>query len=423
MDLPDVSARSAPSPGQSKEERELMNQGRRRLVPVAVAAAAASLAIAACGSSSNSSTTSSSAAAPTSSTAATGTNASSGTSSSSAALEALFKGTATSPPTTPDPAPKGKSIYIRDCGEQVQGCNEYAAAAAAAAKALGWTSHIANANLNIASGDEKAIETAVAAHPDAIIQEGFSCSTDEPGLEQAKQAGIPVIGVETLDCSDTGGPQLFTVPMIYNTNVRTGAQWWTNFGSFAARYIVAASGGTAKLIAALAQGDPQFDDMANGFESVFKQCSGCTQLDNVSFTPATETLWPAAFRSSLVKYPSATYVFVPFDSNAVELGGAQILKESGVNAKMISGSGEAAALTLIRSGLISAEGWARDSGWMVWGAVDELVRHFDHQAPVSEGLGLVAVDATHNLPASKSSDYVSSVDYKSIYLKDWGISN
>jgi ribose transport system substrate-binding protein len=290
-----------------------------------------------------------------------------------------------------------------------------------AVKALGWSYKVVDAALNQANGNEKAMETAVSAHPDAIIQEAFSCSTDQPGLEQAKRAGIPVIGVETLDCSDTGGPQLFTVPLIYNTNATTGTQWWTNFGKYAASYIVAASGGKAKLIGNFGQGDPQFTDMNNGFKSVFNKCSGCKMLEEVPFTPASEQLWLPTFKSALVKHPDTNYVWVPFDALAVELGGAKALKESGVNAKFVSDIGESSALALVRSGLISAEGYARDSNWMVWGAVDELVRYFDGQKPVSEGLGLVSMDASHNMPASPSSNYVTKVNYKSAYEKAWGL--
>lgn len=386
-----------------------------------VAVVAASLAIAACGSSSSSSNGSSSGASSASSSSSAGSSG--GSTGNSAALAALFKGSEGTPPTQPAAAAKHKSVYILNCGEQVQSCNEYSDAAVSALKALGWSYNVVNANLNTASGDEKAIETAVAAHPDAIIQEAFSCSTDEPGLEKAKQAGIPVIGVETLDCSDAGGPQLFTVPLIYSAAMRTGSAWWTTFGTYAARYIVAASGGNAKVIANLDQGDPQFTDMNTGFLGVMKQCGGCSVLQVVSSTPATEQLWPATFKSALVKHPNANWVFVPFDSYAVELDGAQTLKESGVNAKLVSGGGTAAALALVRNNLINGEGYARDSTWMVWGAVDELVRHFDHQAPVPEGLGFVSVDAKHNMPASSSSDYVTTVPYKADYLKDWGVSS
>lgn len=382
-----------------------MELKQRRPVIAAVAVVASALALAACGTSS-------------------ANNSGGGTGGGTAnntALAALFKGTQTSPPTTPAPAPKGKTVYILNCGAQVQSCNNFANAAVSAVKALGWNYRVVDAQLNASNGDEKAIETAVAAHPDAIIQSAFSCATDEPGLLQAKQAGIPVIGVETLDCSDTGGPQLFTVPLIYGADAKNATQWWTNFGAYAAKYIVAASGGTAKLEATFAQGDPQFDDMNKGFMSVFNACTGCKMVDQVTFTPAAQQLWLPAFQSSLVKHPEATYVWLPFDSLAVSSGGANALKASGVNAKMVTDVGSSSSLALIKSGLISAEGYADDPNWTYWGAVDELVRYFDKQQPVSEGMGLVSVDATHNMPADPSANYTSSVDFKSVYMKDWGI--
>ena len=80
------------------------------------------------------------------------------------------------------------------------------------------------------------MRTALAAQPDAIVQNAFSCTTDQPELQQAKDQGVPVIGVETTDCSDAGtGPALFTVPMVYSDKYPDNKSWWTGWGQVSAR--------------------------------------------------------------------------------------------------------------------------------------------------------------------------------------------
>lgn len=340
-------------------------------------------------------------------------------------LDKVLKGNESAPPSSSPPPAKGKSVWWISCGQQTQSCASYAAAGKAAAEALGWDFHLADGNLNQANGYATAIRTALAAQPDAIVQDAFSCSTVQPELQRAKEQGVPVLGLETLDCSDAGtGPALFTIPMVYSKAYPDNKAWWTGWGAWSADYLAASSGGTAKVITSMGQGDPQFELMNNGFKSELAKCGGCSILSDVPWTVsdlAPNGPWVTALRNALIKYPDADYVWWPFDTNGVDSGGAKAVMQSGSKAKVVSGIGTGPGLDLIRSGQMYAEGAARSSEWLSWAAMDQVNRHFNNQPSVPQGVGFTSIDKSRNLPGSSGQGYQTSVPFEQLYKKAWGV--
>jgi ribose transport system substrate-binding protein len=291
---------------------------------------------------------------------------------------------------------------------------------------LGWDFHLADGNLNQANGYATAMRTALAAHPDAIVEDAFSCSTVQPELQQAKEQGIPVLGLETLDCSDAGsGPSLFTIPMIYSKTYPDNKAWWTGWGAWSADFLAADSNGSAKVITSMGQGDPQFDLLNNGFKNELSKCAGCSVAGDVPWTVsdlAPNGPWVTALRNALIKYPDADYVWWPFDTNGVDSGGAKAILQSGSKAKVVSGIGTGSGMDLLRSGQMYAEGVARSSDWLSWAAMDEVNRYLNHEPAVPEGVGFISIDKTHNLPSASGQGYQTSVPFEQLYKKAWGAS-
>lgn len=408
----------------------------RRLTAVAVGVALPAILLVAC---SSGSTGASSAASSSVSSAASSPAASAGTAGSSAGsvaagadsasetptLQQLFDGNEGTPPAASPPGAKDKDIWWISCGQQAESCASYAAAGQEAAEALGWTFHLADGNLNTANGYATAMRTALAAQPDAIVQNAFSCTTDQPELQRAKDQGVPVIGVETTDCSDAGtGPALFTVPMVYSDEYPDNKSWWTGWGQVSADFIAADSGGDAKVITAFGEGDPQFDLLKAGFEESFAKCSGCEVVADVPWTVtdlAPNGPWVTALRNALIQHPDADYVWWPFDTNAVLSGGAKTVQQSGSTAKVVSGIGTAPALDLIRSDQMYAEGVARSDEWVSWAAIDQLNRHFNNEPSAPQGLGFVSITKDNNMPAEPGVSYQTKVDFKAAYKSAWGV--
>lgn len=412
-----------------------------------MAIAIASLLAVACsssGSSSTASTSTSSAASSSTSSAASDSQTSASSSSGLTkvwapgvpTLQQLYTGTY-SAPDSKSPAPaKGKSIWWISCGQTVITCADEAAAAQQAAKALGWSFHLYDGNLGTAGAYSTGIQTAIAAKASAIVEQGFACPFAQQALEQAKSAGIPVIGSGALDCSDSGGPQLFTVPNQYGPVVKTQQDYWKLAGKASADYLIDATEGKAQVIDNAGNGQTQQVMLNDAFTAELKKCPACSIVDTVPFTNSSLTPngpWINAFRTSLLKHPSANAVYIPFDELTTTLGGAQAVRAAGrtictsvpSSGGCIVGAedeGSSAGLDLDRQGSWTADTAAQSFPWLGWVAIDELNRFFNHQPAVSEGWGFEAVDKQNGLPATAGTNFTPPIDYASDYLKAWGAS-
>ncbi len=389
-----------------------------RRAALAAVTAVALLVIAGCGSSSSSSSSSSSAPATTS----TSSSASSGTTAGVPSMASITgTGYQTPVPTTgPKPA-KGKTVYWVSCGLSIPACSVPANAAAAAAKQAGLNFHIADGKLNVGGGDLAAFNTALAAHPDAIIIHGISCPIVEQGLRQAKAQGVATMGVEALDCSDTHqGPSLFTANMQYSATAPTGVDYFNAWGKLSADYIINASGGKADIIAAVGT-EPLQAINGLGFTNELKKCSGCKIVDTVNFTSADLIPggpWVQKMHPALIANPTANYVWLQFDPN-VALG-TTIVNQELPNAKAVGGSGEADEQDFVRNGKLEAITGAHDANWMGWAAIDNINRALQKQPTVPEGVGpVVETKAAGNVPP-QGSGFVTSIDYQAAYKKLWG---
>src|SRR4051794_36764184 len=134
---------------------------RPRAVAIACAAAAVSL-LSACGGSGGSATTE-----PTDVGLST-------TPVANPALDAVYKGTLTSPDTTSRPAVKGKKIVIISSGQSSISSSIPVNAAEDAAKKLGWSVSVYDDQLNPAN-DPNLVQQALASGADGIILDAIDC--------------------------------------------------------------------------------------------------------------------------------------------------------------------------------------------------------------------------------------------------------
>lgn len=338
-----------------------------------------------------------------------------------AALEKLYQGTEGEPPSSSPPVAKGASVWWVSCGLSIQDCSGPAEAAQEAAEKLGLDFHIADGKLNVGGGMAAAVRTALAAKPDAIILHGIPCPAVQQPLEEARIQGVKVLGVESLDCSDTGGPKLFTADMQYTTNAPTGVDYFRTWGELSADYLIAATGGQAKIINN-AGVEPLQDAVNQGFLDRLASCPGCEIIDTVNFGSAEVVPngpWIQSFRSALVRNPDATAVFLPFDSLISGAGGAKAIKESGLKVISFGGSGGAGAMQLVRDGSFTAVTGAHSPDWMGYAAVDQINRALNGQPAVPQGVGMRIVDAQHNLPRDPNTYYQTPIDFRAAYAKAW----
>lgn len=326
---------------------------------------------------------------------------------------------------TEGPAPaKGKAVWWISCGQSIPDCSKPAAAAGEAADKLGFKFKIADGKLNVGGGNATAIRTAVAANPDAIIIHGMSCSTVKQPLEEAKSAGILIMGVEALDCSDEegGGAGLFSAPMLYSEPAPTVIDYFKSWGVIGGRYLAAVTDGDVR---AINNGgvEPLQVIQSDGFIEGIGECSTCEITDTVPYgSPdyGPNGSWIQQFRAALAKNPTANATVFPTDAMMTFSGGTQAVKAAGRKIITVGGTGSSTGIDLVRSGEQTAVTGAHDPIWMGYAAMDNMNRALNGEDPVPQGIGAVLVDKDHNLPAKPGSDYETKVDFRSAYAELWG---
>ena len=340
-------------------------------------------------------------------------------------LTSLYEGTEHQPPAVSPGAAKGASVWWISCGQGIPDCAVPANAAKEAAATLGINFSIADGKQGVGGGNEAAVRTALAAKPTAIIVHGISCSEIEAPIREAREAGVHVMGVEALDCSDTGGDDLYDFEMNYAESAQTSADYFRNWGRLSAEYIIAATDGKAKVINNVGA-DPLQRILNDAFVETIATCADCEIIDTVNYTTpdlAPEGSWIQQFRATLAKNPSTNAVFFPFDVQIASAGGAQAVRESGLNVVIAGGSGQATAIDMVRDGMVTAITGAHSAEWLGWGAIDNINRALNGQQTVPQGVGFRTVDAEHNLPDQEGSDYKTPIDFKAAYKTTWSSNN
>lgn len=341
------------------------------------------------------------------------------------ALDEQFKPNESSPPTTSPPLAKDKTVWYVECGAQIPGCVQKGKYTEEAAKAAGWNFKIADGNLNIAGGFNTAVRSAIAANADAIIVDSFSCEPAQQSLKEAAAKNIPVLGIESIDCSEfDGGPDLYTVPFIPSEELKDNKAWFEARGIRAAQYVIQATGGKAKIIDSPGLADPDYVTESDAFATEMKKCDTCEIVGSSPWKEADLTpngKWITGIRAQLVKHPEANAVKFPYEAFSLTLGGSRDVKNSGVKAISFGGVADPGGLEAVRDGRLKAITNARSVEWEGYAAIDTLNRAFNGEPSVPQGVGMALIDKDHNLPAS-GDKYEATLDFKSIYLKAWGVS-
>jgi ribose transport system substrate-binding protein len=323
------------------------------------------------------------------------------------------------PPPTSGPRPtRGKTVFWVSCGPIAPDCAVPVYAAQQAAQKLGLTFKIIDGKLNVGGGYVAAMQTAIAARPNAIIVHGMDCELLKSQLNQAHSLGIITLAVETPTCPDD--PTAFTGDLDYAPKIPNTEAYFEAWGKLAAEYIIANTAGKAKIIANLGT-DSVFPAITKGFLTTLHTCPGCQIVDTLDFASADQVPNGPAIqrlRAALVKDADANVVFFPTDYLSATLGGAEAAKQAHPNILVVDGgSGTAQAMALVRSGTISAIGGTHDPQWMGYAAMDAVNRLLQGKPQVPEGVGVRAVDKSTVQAAP--GPYKSPINWLSAYDLLW----
>jgi ABC-type sugar transport system substrate-binding protein len=278
-----------------------------------------------------------------------------------------------------------------------------------AAKALGWTVHVANAAGNPADMASD-VSAMVTAHSNAIVTVAIEPSAAEAGLTAAKAAGIPAI--------------TFCGAVTNNGAPLYAADYAPNDAALAAtvtRYLIDYMGGKGDVVA-------QFYSPINALarrdavaEAMLKQAGmkvvASHQVDLANPVEDTVTSTEAMLRAN----PSAKAVLV--DQDFEFPAAVQAIKESGLTGVHVFGmyGGDPAFASLRAGGAAAAiaESNPEASGWTV---ADALLKYFVNKKPIDPLAGYdhpypITLVTAGNVPPGPEANLFP--DYGPFYLAQW----
>lgn len=340
------------------------------------------------------------------------------------ATAAAWRGTYRSPDPGVRLAAKGKKIAVISRGQQSPTSSIPVSGAVEAAKALGWQVSVLDLRLNPSSAPavvQQAIELGV----DGIVA-NFDCAYAPVQFAAAKARGIKIIPLFGFDCTDpsvtgTPGESQYTTFVNYGVARVDTAKYTMGFGAVAANAVIAATNGTAKVIAFNDESSTVLHYTHAGFVETIKRCPGCRILEVVEF--GTNELGPvlaAKAKAALQRHPDAT-VMRSAHSAATQLSIAPALVAAGRqnSVLLIGGEGQPKDLDLIRTKQGLNMTLSTDSQWAGWATVDSLNSAFNGESPRPAGFGGMLIDRDHNLPPSGPVQH--NVNFKDVYRKAWGV--
>jgi ribose transport system substrate-binding protein len=380
---------------------------------MSVVAVLASVGLAACGSSNKTSGSP----ATTQLAAAKSSNDPAFISQARANVAKLYQGDFGSPPASTPAPPKNKTVWVLACSTVAALCAENAKDTTAAMQALGWHTKVLDGKLT-PSVYAQIIRQAIAAKVDGLILAAVNC-VDVPGpLAQAKAAGIKLAAAGAADCP---GHPVFDTGEIFKGGLDYVQMERGPMSTAQADYIVAKTNGNAKIVAGLETDNAIAAPLAEGFEQEIKSCTTCTVYP-VTFTvqDLIGNKLKGEFSTALVEHPDTNAVLEPYDAS-VTLGIGPAVAASGRHPLVMGGEGLPPNLDLIRQNTGQEDAAiAFPVAWAAWGLVDNLVRVFDGQKGVDQGVGLELVDRQHGLPPSGQFINPTNVNWKADYLRNWG---
>jgi ribose transport system substrate-binding protein len=339
-----------------------------------------------------------------------------------AAVEAGYTGNYGTPPVT-GPAPaSGKDIWIISPTQQVHNAAVLTEQAQTAAAAMGWTSQVCDGQNNANGAWATCVRQAVSAGTDAILLVSIDCAPVKQPITEAKAAGIAIVSMTSFDCDDPtqgGATPLFDTAAQFTAEVPTAAEFFRQQGRLRADWIIAATGGQAKVLHVNFQGVAFGSYLSEGFTTELATCAGCSIVGTVDITPQDLPLIRQKFETALLKAPQANAVAV--DVDFILAAGVQQALAAANRPDLAVAGGECSldSLGYIRDGKGVQMCIGSSLGYLSYAGIDALNRHFAGSPAVPSGLGWQLVTIDHNLPAA-GAEYDSAVDYRAGFAKAAG---
>ena len=228
-------------------------------------------------------------------------------------LDTYYEGTYGEPPSSAPEAEPGKSVWIISYGQATSLAADAVGGAEEAAEMLGWEPTVFDGKLDPTQW-ANGVRQAVAADADGIILYLIDYNLVKGPLQQAKAAGIPVVGLESLDCNDTdpNEPALLAGAPPYVEGPYK--DWIRKLGEVQSIWTIAKENGNAQVLYARTDEAAGFTIIREGTEEKLATCPDCSintyayQGVDIGSTLQQKT------QDALLKNPDTNSMILPFDA-------------------------------------------------------------------------------------------------------------
>ncbi|MDP3952606.1 sugar ABC transporter substrate-binding protein, partial [Microbacterium sp.] len=331
-------------------------------------------------------------------------------------------GTFTEPASTGPEAQPGYRVALVSSGTQSPTGTATANGAKEAAELLGWDLSIYDGKYE-PSEFQEGIRQAVSQNVDAIWLYSIDCPLVKTALDEAKKAGIPVFSQEAADCSDVDPSE----PSYYERSLEFSEgsfiEWGEGLGAAEATWLLSKLGSEANVIEVSNTELVITKAVHDGFQKAMKeQCPDCEvttlPIRLADFGPVLQE----KISTALLRNPEANGMALSYD-DLVTAGGAAAVMASGRNdsLEVVSGSGYAANIDLVRKNKGQDAGWTYDGAYEAWSAADMINRYFAGEESVPSGVGISMFDHDNDLPPEGEA-WSTGIEYEPIFKKVWGVS-
>lgn len=307
-------------------------------------------------------------------------------------------------------AEAGRTILYVNCNDAAEGCKRTRIGVEEAGEALGWKVVTMDSLGNPATASDM-IGRAKSVGAEGVVVEAFPAAAVQKGLEKAQRDGIFVVSA-----------QANTEPEGYDAT----AVWdYREMGELEGAWIVADSGGEAKIIRF---SDSSFEAVTmdgEGLESVLSKCPGCEITETVQTSVATiatkaEGQCASAFtgHANETLYVSGGYdaLVNPFCVNGARSAGAD-------PEKLIFASWSGNKLNLKE--IYDGNGYQRadvatPTEWAGWQAVDQLNRLFNDVEPHPQpSIPVRLLTKEQITPEMLKAGWQGDVDFRQKFTELW----
>jgi ribose transport system substrate-binding protein len=259
------------------------------------------------------------------------------------------------------------------------------------------------------------IRTAIARDADAILLLAQDPEVVRPQVEQAEEAGIPVVVLRT---TGEGEP----CPEVGTTCVPGPFE---RAGRLEADYVIADSGGDANILVITSNDARSTRSLLRGLRDELSR--GCPDCD-VRYVDVPIPDWATKLRgevqSALVRDPGIDYVIPIYDSMSQFAVPAIVAARAAERVKIATFNGTPFVLELLQDGEVVAMDAGENLAWVGWAAMDQAFRVIAGERPVrSERTPLRVFDAGNVGQAGSPPRFDQGYGraYIGGYRKLWGV--